>query len=274
MGHFPLHHFWGPLANLKSTAWIVDSAVRVAGWERPNFFYIYLPHLDYAAQRTGPDSTAAQVAVADLDRLIGKLGPEFREAYDAQPLWLAAGEYAIVPVSHVVYPNRVLREAGLLSIREGDDGEYLDPAASRAWALADHQFSHVFVAGGNREVIARAVDLFHNRPGIAEVLVGDERRRYGLDHPRSGEVVLISTPESWQAYYYWLRDDRRRPGPGRWISIASRATTRRSSASIRPQKAPRCMPSWSPVPTERPRWTPARRPFCWLRSPGCFRRGL
>ena len=26
-GHFPLMHFWGPLANIKSTDWIVDSAV-------------------------------------------------------------------------------------------------------------------------------------------------------------------------------------------------------------------------------------------------------
>ena len=35
-----------------------------------------------------------------------------------------------------------------------------------------------------------------------------ERSRYGLDHPRSGEVILISTPQSWQAYYWWLSDDR------------------------------------------------------------------
>ena len=216
LGHFPLRHFWGPLANLKSTAWIVNSAVYLARRERPNFFYIYLPHLDYAAQRTGPDSAAARAAVAELDGLIGKLGAEFRAAYDAEPLWLAAGEYAIVPVSHVVYPNRVLREAGLLAVREAADGEYLDPAASRAWALADHQFSHVFVAGGRREVIDRVVDLFHNRPGIAEVLVGDERRRYGLDHPRSGEVLLISTPESWQAYHHWLRDERAPSWRGRF----------------------------------------------------------
>ncbi len=59
LGHFPLQHFWGPIANIKSTAWIVDSAVHVAKTERPNFFYIYLPHLDYAAQKTGPDSPAA-----------------------------------------------------------------------------------------------------------------------------------------------------------------------------------------------------------------------
>ena len=59
-----------------------------------------------------------------------------------------AGEYAIMPVDHVTYPNRVLREAGLLAVRNADDGEQLDFAASRALALVDHQFSHVFVAGG------------------------------------------------------------------------------------------------------------------------------
>ena len=31
-----------------------------------------------------------------------------------------------------------------------------------------------------------------------------------MSHPRSGEVILISTPNSWQAYYWWL-DDRQAP---------------------------------------------------------------
>ena len=60
LGHFPLQHFWGPMANIRSTEWIIDSAVAAAGKFRPNLFYIYLPHLDYAAQKLGPDSDAAQ----------------------------------------------------------------------------------------------------------------------------------------------------------------------------------------------------------------------
>ncbi len=208
LGHFPLMHFWGPMANLKSTAWILESALYAAKTWRPNLFYIYLPHLDYDAQRHGPDSAQADCAAGDLDRLLGRIAGEFRNAYDAEPLWLVAGEYAIVPVNHVTYPNRVLREAGLLAVREEADGEHLDLAASKAWALVDHQFSHVFVAGGDENAIARAADLFRGRPGIAEVLVGDQRGRYHVDHPRSGEVILISTPDSWQAYYWWLSDDR------------------------------------------------------------------
>ena len=208
LGHFPLHHYWGPMANIKSTAWIVDSAIHAASTWRPNFFYLYLQHLDYAAQRTGPDSPAAEEAVTELDDVLGKLAEGFGAAYGEDVLWLAAGEYVITPVGHVTYPNRILREAGLVAVREEDHGEHLDLAGSRAWALVDHQFSHVFVAGADPQVTAKVADLFRGRPGIGEVLVGEDLSRYGLDHPRSGEVILVSTPESWQAYYWWLEDER------------------------------------------------------------------
>jgi len=208
LGDFPLKHFWGSLANIQGTAWIAASAVRAADRWRPDFFYIYLPHLDYAAQRSGPDSPAAHKAVADLDDVIGRLGDALRQAYGDEPLWLVAGEYAITPVEHVSYPNRVLREAGLLAVRQHENGEHLDLAASRAWALVDHQFSHVFVTHDEPSAAGRVAELFRGQPGIDEVLVGDQRSRYGLDHPRSGEVVLVSAPSSWQAYYWWLSDDR------------------------------------------------------------------
>jgi len=208
MGHFPLKHFWGPMTNVKSTAWIVASGIHAAKTWRPSFFYLYLPHLDYAAQRRGPDSQEAQQAVAELDGELGKLAEGFRAAYGEDPVWLVAGEYAITPVQHVTYPNRVLREAGMLAVREAEDGEHLDLAASRAWALVDHQFSHLFLAERDEESAARVAGLFRDQPGIAEVLVGDELGRYGLDHSRSGQVVLVSSAESWQAYYWWLDDDR------------------------------------------------------------------
>ncbi|MGD0901204.1 MAG: nucleotide pyrophosphatase/phosphodiesterase family protein [Thermoguttaceae bacterium] len=208
LGHFPLQHFWGPMANIRATAWIAASAVHAARKWKPDFFMIYLPHLDYAAQRTGPDSPAALEAVAELDDVLGRLGAAMGEIYGPQLLWLVAGEYAITPVAHVVYPNRVLREAGLLAVREEAGGEVLDPAVSRAWALVDHQFSHVFVAHDDGDATARAAEVFRGRPGIAEVLVGPQRSRYALDHPRSGQIILVSEPNSWQAYYYWLSDDR------------------------------------------------------------------
>jgi hypothetical protein len=218
LGHFPLQHFWGPLAGIQSSAWILASAVQAAHRHRPDFFYIYVPHLDYAAQKAGPDSPAAAKALKELDAEIEKLVSGFDAAYGESPLWLVASEYAIVPVNDVVYPNRLLREAGLLAVTEGDDGEHLDFSGSRAWALVDHQFSHVFVRESEAAAVRRVVELFDRQPGIAEVLAGDALARYGLDHARSGDVVLVSEPNSWQAYYWWW-NDKSAPGYARTVDI-------------------------------------------------------
>lgn len=211
LGHFPLQHFWGPMASIESTTWIAKSAILAVEQFQPRFFYIYLPHLDYAAQRTGPDSEAAMSALSELDEVVGQMIQGFHSALDGQsPLWLIASEYTIVPVNHVTYPNRLLRDAGLLKVQTKDGQEFLDFEQSDAWALVDHQFSHVFVRDANPAVVKRTADIFQNRDGFEEVLVGSDRDRYSMSHPRSGEVILISTPNSWQAYYWWL-DDHQAP---------------------------------------------------------------
>ncbi len=218
LGHFPLQHYWGPMAGIQSSRWIAESAAHAARKWRPEFFFIYLPQLDYAAQKIGPDTDAANQAVQELDAVIGDLGAAMEEAYGERPLWVAAGEYAITPVSHVFYPNRVLREAGLLAVRETDGGEQIDFEASRAWAMVDHQMAHVFVADGDEQTIRRTAEVLRGVKEVDEVLVGTERTRYAMDHPRSGEVVVTCKPEAWAAYYYWL-DDAKAPAFARQVDI-------------------------------------------------------
>lgn len=217
LGHFPLMHFWGPLANIKSSDWIGLSAEHAAAKFKPRFFYIYLPHLDYAAQKLGPDSPAAMKALEELDGVIGRMVDSMTKNYAGQNLlWLIASEYVITPVDHVTYPNRILREAGLLKLSNVEGKEQLDFTGSTAWALVDHQFSHLFVKDAAK--VEEVAALFRGRDGIDEVLVGEERAKYEMDHDRSGEIILISTPNSWQAYYWWL-DDAKAPKYARTVDI-------------------------------------------------------
>jgi len=217
LGHFPLMNFWGPLAGIKSTDWIVDSAVMIAKQHQPRFTAIYLQHLDYAAQKFGPDSDQAMAALGELDAAIGRLIDGYADAGLDDVLWLVASEYVISEVSEVVYPNRILREAGMLSLQENEDGgEVLVPRESAAWALVDHQFAHVFVQ--ETATIPRVADLFREHELVEQVLVGKERSTVGLDHPRSGEIVLIARPEAWLAYYWWM-DDAQAPGFARTVDI-------------------------------------------------------
>ena len=218
LDHFPLMHFWGPLANIKSSRWIAESAVECAEKFQPDFFYVYLPHLDYAAQKFGPDSEQADQAVEDLDALFEEFVTQMNAALE-NPAWMVHSEYVITEVDHVSYPNRILREAGLLKVceSEADAGkEQLDFENSAAWALVDHQFSHVFVKDRDASAIAQVAKLFEGVDGIDQVLCGADRGL--LDHERSGDLVLVSISNSWQAYYWWL-DDELAPSFARTVDI-------------------------------------------------------
>src|SRR5207247_4021917 len=96
-------------------------------------------------------------------------------------------EYGITEVRGAITVNRALREAGLLAVRETTFGELLDPGRSRAFAVADHQVAHVYVqrASDLGLVKERLVRL----EGVEFVLDEEGKRRHGLDHERSGELV-------------------------------------------------------------------------------------
>jgi len=216
-GHFPLQHYWGPLANIESTRWILKAAAHLAGQHAPNFHWIYLPHLDYASQKHGPNSPQARQALVDLDAELAGFAEAVAASGDGdEPVFLVAGEYAMTDVTGVVYPNRLLREAGLLAIREEAGGEYVDLAASRAFAMVDHQFAHVYVR--DAADVSACAELLQADAGLAGVFAGTQRQEIGMDHPRSGEIVLVAKDTHWLAYYWWL-DDALAPPFARTVDI-------------------------------------------------------
>jgi glutathione S-transferase len=222
-GHFPLQHYWGPLANIESTRWILNAAHWLVERHAPHFHWVYVPHLDYAAQKYGPNSAQAQAALPEVDRLLADFQGRVAQTVIGQSVtYVVAGEYALTDVDGVVYPNRLLREAGLLSVRDEDGAELIDFEKSDAFAMVDHQLAHIFVAGATEEKRRRCVEqvvaLFRDVPGVDGVYGGRDRRAVGIDHERAGDVVLISRDTGWFAYYWW-NDDAMAPAFARTVDI-------------------------------------------------------
>src|SRR5207249_9588754 len=118
-----------------------------------------------------------------------------------------------------IFPNRALREAGLLAVRSGPFGETLDTFQCSAFAVCDHQIAHVYAQpADDSRVLGRAEETLARLPGVARIYRGPERQEIGLNHSRSGELILLAERDAWLAYPYWL-DDRCAPDFARCVDI-------------------------------------------------------
>ena len=214
-GQFPLFKFWGPLADITSSRWISDATRHVMDSRKPTLTLTYLPHLDYNLQRLGPDleHPTIQSDLREVDDLCGEL----IETADSQgQSIIVVSEYGITPVTDAIHINRTLRKAGLIQVRNEQGREQLDAGASDAFAVADHQIAHVYVNNPARLNETRA--LLEQLDGVEQVLDEAGKKAWGLDHERSGELVVVSKADRWFSYYYWL-DDNRAPDYARTVDI-------------------------------------------------------
>ena len=215
LGPFPLFRFWGPLADITSTRWIADAAIKVERETNPTITLVYLPHLDYGLQKLGPDHPDIPLHLKELDHEVSRLLEHFISR-GVEPILVS--EYGIVPVTDAVAPNRVLREAGLLYWREEQGREMVDPGTSGAFAVADHQVAHLRLGREGRARRDEVARLLSDTPGVAQVLEGESRASAGLDHPRAGDLVLVSDRDRWFCHDWWL-DDARAPDYQRTVDI-------------------------------------------------------
>ncbi len=213
LGTFPLFQFWGPGSSIESSRWIAQASRLVFEEHQPTLTLVYLPHLDYALQKFGPDHPGVPEAVTEIDEVAGDL-IDFCEGQGVRVV--VASEYGIEPVEAVVRINRVLRAEGALRVRDEQDLELLDAGASGAFAVADHQVAHIYVK--QPEEVQRYAGLCRGIPGVEQVLDRAAQAQMGLDHARSGDLVLVAESGRWFSYDYWL-DDARAPDFARTVDI-------------------------------------------------------
>lgn len=213
LGQFPLFQFWGPGANIKSSKWIADASMYTDDLHDPTLTLIYLPHLDYCLQKFGPDESKIANELKEVDALVEEL-VAFYEKKGASIILLS--EYGIAPVNNPIHLNRLFRQHNLLQIRVERGLELLDPGASKAFVVADHQIAHVYI---NDPAVTEQVEaLLKTVPGIELVLDRAEQAAYHIDHERAGELVLMADEHSWFTYYFWL-DDAKAPDYARVVDI-------------------------------------------------------
>jgi predicted AlkP superfamily pyrophosphatase or phosphodiesterase len=168
--------------------------------------FVYLPHLDYCLQKFGPDAEVIEQELEAVDSEIGRIVKAVEDQGLAdETVFLVVSEYAMQSVAGDIAVNRVLRNQGLLKVREINGREYLDFELSPAFAMVDHQVAHIYIKEGYE---ARVRAVLEKTPGIAMVLGHEDQRKYKVRHGNSGDLIIVSARDKWFSYYWW--EDRKK----------------------------------------------------------------
>ena len=201
-GPFPLMNYWGPMAALASTQWILRAAEEVYKKGEVDLELVYVPQLDYNLQRRGPSDASV---IKDLQDVDAALAPLVEMARNAGTHVVIVGDYAMTAVDTPIFPNLVFRQAGLLATRPDEQGKLLvDYDRSTAFAMVDHQIAHIYCHCGMESPV---FDALKTLVGVERIVsTSTELENVGLCHGRSGDIVLLAKPNAWFAHDWWLSD--------------------------------------------------------------------
>jgi hypothetical protein len=211
-GEFPFFSFWGPRAGLPSSEWIARASAKVIREKKPTITLVYLPHLDYDLQRYGASCPHAAKLVGEVDTC-ARLVIDASRGIGARVV--ALSEYGISEVSYPIYVNTVLRRAGLLKVRQRPlwrDARYVRECRPSPSATTS---ARTCTCAATTEPVAA---LLRGAQGVASVLDRKAQAAFGIAHERAGDLVLLSKPEAWFAYPYWL-EDKHAPDFARTVDI-------------------------------------------------------
>lgn len=190
-GEFSLARYWGPFASSDSSEWISKAAEYTIEKERPDMTFVYIPRVDYSAQRFGKNSPQALDDLRKADDIVGQIIQKTATlGIKDQTEFIVFSEYVFNDVNSAVPINIILRDAGLVATRVIQGKEYLDFELSKAFAMVDHQVAHIYV---KKDYLEETKNVIRGIQGIETVLASDEKKdEYKINHPRSGDIIAIS----------------------------------------------------------------------------------
>ena len=188
-GKFPLWRYWGPLASPKVGRKCISYFEEMTNVHDVDEAYLYLPTLDYAAQKYGPDSSAAKSALKEFRKQLERIADlAMRRGCELKVM----GDYEITEVTaEPVKPNVTLRRAGLFKTRTVGGMSYPDFYQSTAFAMCDHEVC--VLVGPEREKAAEMLI----KTGAYDYRTIDQSEQ------SNNRTILLAKQGSWCGYEWW-----------------------------------------------------------------------
>lgn len=170
-----------------------QAACHVIRKRKPNLVLFHPLNVDAVHHRYGPQSPAGYTAVAYADTLVRQVVDAIDEAgIRERTTILVVSDHGFMSIPKTLQPNVALRKAGLLKV------EGMQVTAARAQVVPEGGIGMLYLTVRDtlEEDRKKVIELFRDREGIADIVLPDQFKKYGLpqphDAPQMADVILVA----------------------------------------------------------------------------------
>ncbi|MGZ4987729.1 MAG: alkaline phosphatase family protein [Limisphaerales bacterium] len=160
--------------------------------ERPNFVLLHIGNSDHVQHEKGPKSPEAYAAIKEADAEVGQIWQEMQKDFPGHATLFVVSDHGFSPINMMLFPNVVLREAGLIKVTNKKATSSSVRVVSQAGTCMVYILDEK-----NRNAIVKKVDkAFKKIKGVSKIVHTDELIRYGVgnpkDDPHAPDMILFA----------------------------------------------------------------------------------
>jgi len=159
---------------------------------RPNLALLHLIHVDHMEHVHGPRSPEAYEAIHHADLQVREIWDILKRDYPDTATLLVVSDHGFAPIEHVILPNVVLRDLGLVQV----EGDQVVDGTVRIVIQGGALFVYVLDDDKRGEIIAQVRKAFEAVPGIGKIAGPDELKDHGVaspaDDPHAPDMILFA----------------------------------------------------------------------------------
>ena len=149
--------------------------------KRPNLALLHIGNPDHVQHDKGPKSPEAYAAIKEADAEVGQIWQELQKDFPGHATLIVVSDHGFSPINMMLFPNVVLRNAGLVKVTDkkvtSGSVRFVSQAGTGMVYVLDEK---------NRNAIIKKVDkAFKNLSGISKIVHTEELKKYGVGNPKA-----------------------------------------------------------------------------------------
>jgi predicted AlkP superfamily pyrophosphatase or phosphodiesterase len=163
---------------------------------KPNLGLLHLLNVDHTEHSKGPRSPEAYAAIKEADRQVGEVWNELKKDYPGKATLIIVSDHGFSPIEHVMMPNVILRNAGLLDVK----GPRVVGGAVRIVPQGGSALVYILDQANRASIVERVKKALDGVKGVDKVVGPDDLLASGFGdaaHEPNNPDMLLMAKEGW-----------------------------------------------------------------------------